>query len=117
MSPRPLSPEPSAPQRARPKLDMSTTSAKPGERKKTRSLFGVLVGTLNKARVEDKERSATVAAQKRAMLDQRLQMKLRREKDSGRRADEVKKDRLGAGRREEELGIKQAAVCDFYIFQ
>ena len=95
-------------QRTRPKLDMSglagaADSAKPGERKKTRSLFGVLVGTLNKARVEDKERSASAAAQKRAMLDKRLQTRLRREAESGRRAEEVKREKAGAGRREEEL--------------
>jgi hypothetical protein len=110
-----------APQRSRPKLDLAaalggptgTSTSKGGERKKGRSMFGMLVGTLNRAKVEDKERSASEAAKKRQMIDQRLQSKLRRETDSVRRAEEVKKDRVVAVRKEEELQLKDSLVCVF----
>lgn len=45
-----------APKR-RPKLDLNAT----GERKRGKSMFGLVLGTLNKAKVEDKERNASEA--------------------------------------------------------
>lgn len=48
-----------APVRKRPKLDF--TSLTGGERKRGKSMFGVLVNTLNKAKAEDKERNASEA--------------------------------------------------------
>jgi hypothetical protein len=48
-------PAPPPPARSRPKLDMTD------HRKKGKSMFGILVGTLNKAKIEDKERSASEA--------------------------------------------------------
>jgi hypothetical protein len=42
----------------RPRLDMATDSR---ERKRGKTMFGLLVGTLNKAKNEDKERSNSEA--------------------------------------------------------
>ena len=47
------------PVRKRPKLDF--TSLTGGERKRGKSMFGVLVNTLNKAKAEDKGRNASEA--------------------------------------------------------
>lgn len=44
----------------RPRLDL-TTAAGARERKRGKSMFGILVGTLNKAKIEDKERNASEA--------------------------------------------------------
>ncbi|TFK50780.1 hypothetical protein OE88DRAFT_1659846 [Heliocybe sulcata] len=71
-------------------------------------MFGLLVGTLNKAKIEEKEKSASEAAKKRQMLEQRLQAKLRKETDSVRRAEEAKKDKMTANRKEEELQLKDS---------
>ena len=45
----------------RPKLDLNALGAGLGERKRGKSMFGVLLNTLNKAKAEDKERSASEA--------------------------------------------------------
>ena len=92
-------------------------------------MFGILVGTLNKAKIEDKERSASEAvgkyfcfvrwrlshwilqAKKRQLIDQRLQAKLKKETDSVRRAEEAKKDKTTANRKEEDLQLKDSVVC------
>jgi len=96
-------------------------------------MFGLLVGTLNKAKTEDKARNATdavrpsfrllvvldrsshtstdVQAKKRQMIEQRLQDKLKKETDSVRRAEEAKKEKQTANRREEELQLKDSIVC------
>jgi len=71
-------------------------------------MFGILVGTLNKAKNEDKERNASEAAKKRQLIEQRLQDKLRKENDSVRRAEEAKKDKTAANRKEEELQLKDS---------
>ena len=42
----------------RPKLDLNVVR---GERKRGKSMFGVLLNTLNKAKAEDKERNASEA--------------------------------------------------------
>ena len=50
--------------RARPRLDLSSLTniaSRTGERKKGKSIFGQVLGTLNKAKLEDKERSASEA--------------------------------------------------------
>jgi len=44
--------------RKRPRLDLNS---EPRERKRGKTMFGLLVGTLNKAKTEDKQRSATDA--------------------------------------------------------
>ncbi len=44
------------------------------------------------------------------MIEHRLQEKLRRETDSVRRAEEAKKDKTAANRREEELQLKDSIV-------
>ncbi|KAJ7224371.1 hypothetical protein GGX14DRAFT_425408 [Mycena pura] len=86
----------------RPRLDVSDAQ------KRKRGMFGVLLGTLNKAKIEDKERSASEAAKKRQLIDQRLQNKLRKETDSVRRAEEARKDKLTANRKEEDLQLKDS---------
>jgi len=45
---------------------------------------------------------------KRQLIEQRLQAKLRKETDSVRRAEEAKKDKTNANRREEELQLKDS---------
>jgi len=89
----------------RPKIDLTVLS---GERKRGKSMFGIVLGTLNKAKIEDKERNASEAAKKRQLIEQRLQTKLRKETDSVRRAEEVKKDKTTANRKEEELQLKDS---------
>jgi hypothetical protein len=42
----------------RPRLDLNVD---PRERKRGKSMFGLLLGTLNKAKIEDKERNASEA--------------------------------------------------------
>jgi len=96
-------------------------------------MFGILVGTLNKAKIEDKERNASEAvgyhsfyirpksepldlqAKKRHLIEQRLQAKLKKETDSVRRAEEAKKDKTTANRKEEDLQLKDSVVCLVYL--
>ncbi|KAJ7281816.1 hypothetical protein C8J57DRAFT_1433589 [Mycena rebaudengoi] len=87
----------------RPRLDLSEP-----QKRKRGGMFGLLLGTLNKAKIEDKERSASEAAKKRQLIDQRLQTKLRKETDSVRRAEEARKDKLSANRKEEDLQLKDS---------
>ncbi|EIW80136.1 hypothetical protein CONPUDRAFT_36976, partial [Coniophora puteana RWD-64-598 SS2] len=90
--------------RKRPRIDLGGL----GERKRGKSMFGIVLGTLNKAKIEDKERNASDAAKKRHLIEQRLQTKLKRETDSVRRAEEAKKDKTSATRKEEELQFKDS---------
>ncbi|GLB38055.1 putative pinin/SDK/memA/ protein conserved region [Lyophyllum shimeji] len=92
----------------RPRLDLDALNGGARERKRGKSMFGLLLGTLNKAKIEDKERSASEAAKKRQLIEQRLQHKLRKETDSVRRAEEAKKDKMSANRKEEELQLKDS---------
>ncbi|KAI0035593.1 hypothetical protein K488DRAFT_24029, partial [Vararia minispora EC-137] len=91
--------------RKRPRLDLSVN---PRERKRGKTVFGLVVGTLTKAKNEDKARSASEAAKKRQEIEERLQNKLKKETDSVRRAEEIKKDKATANRREEELQLKDS---------
>jgi len=114
--------------RKRPILDLNIDSR---ERKRGKSMFGLVLGTLNKAKIEDKERNASEAvrmpatrlslypgahiapyrqAKKRQLIEQRLQDKLRRETDSVRRTEEAKKDKTSANRKEEDLQLKDSIV-------
>ncbi|KJA28722.1 hypothetical protein HYPSUDRAFT_50917 [Hypholoma sublateritium FD-334 SS-4] len=93
--------------RKRPRLDFSAALGG-RERKRGKSMFGILVGTLNKAKNEDKERNASEAAKKRQLIEQRLQAKLRKETDSVRRAEDAKKDKTAANRKEEDLQLKDS---------
>lgn len=47
--------------RKRPRIDLKALGGGTGERKRGKSMFGVLLNTLNKAKAEDKERSASEA--------------------------------------------------------
>lgn len=89
----------------RPKIDFTVPT---GERKRGKSMFGIVLGTLNKAKLEDKERNASEAAKKRQLLEQRLQAKLRKETDTVRRAEEAKKEKTTANKKEEELQLKDS---------
>ncbi len=133
----------------RPRIDMAV---EPRERKRGKTMFGLVLGTLAKAKNEDKERNASEAvrlvrccaecrradvlsffvalslgpwwswacwvavetcdgqAKKRQLIEQRLQDKLRKETDSVRRAEEAKKDKTTANRKEEELQLKDSIV-------
>lgn len=123
--------------RKRPKLDLSSITdaagsrkGANGERRKGKSIFGVVLGTLNKAKLEDKQRMASEAvrhipiltasllitnvssfqAKKRQEIDARLQAKLAREQDIVRKQDESRKDQLAAKRKQEDLSIKDSIV-------
>lgn len=48
------------------------------------------------------------------MIEKRLQMKLRKETDSVRRAEEAKKEKSLANRKEEELQLKDSIVSSRY---
>lgn len=50
-------------------------------------------------------------AKKRQLIEQRLQAKLRKETDSVRRAEDAKKDKTTANRKEEDLQLKDSLVC------
>ena len=54
--------------------------------------------------------SSFLQAKKRQLIEQRLQNKLRKETDSVRRAEEAKKDKNIANRKEEELQLKDSIV-------
>jgi hypothetical protein len=56
----PTEPAPAVETKKRPRLDVSEISGG-RDRKRGKSMFGILVGTLNKAKIEDKERSASEA--------------------------------------------------------
>ncbi|OJA12152.1 hypothetical protein AZE42_10544 [Rhizopogon vesiculosus] len=90
----------SQPARKRPRIDLGIS-----ERKRGKSMFGIVLGTLNKAKIEDKERNAS-----EAMIDQCLEAKLRKETDSVRRTEETKKGRNAANRKEEDLQLKDSIV-------
>lgn len=60
---------------------------------------------------DSKSTDEDLKAKKRQLIDQRLQDKLRKETDSVRRAEEAKKDKTSANRREEELQVKDSIVC------
>jgi hypothetical protein len=79
-------------------------------RKKGKSMFGILVGTLNKAKLEDKQRSASEAAKKRQAIDAKLQAKLAKEQNAVRKQEEAKKDRLNADRTENEIAVKDGIM-------
>lgn len=55
---------PPAESRKRPRLDLSALGGRSDgtrERKRGKSMFGIVLGTLNKAKIEDKERNASEA--------------------------------------------------------
>ena len=56
----PIEPMAAADSKKRPRLDVSALAGG-RERKRGKSMFGILVGTLNKAKIEDKERNASEA--------------------------------------------------------
>ncbi|KAI5119302.1 hypothetical protein M0805_008217 [Coniferiporia weirii] len=99
-------PAPAPMGKKRPRLDLSVLGV--GERKRGKSMFGVLVNTLNKAKAEDKERNASEAAKKRQLIEQRLQNKLKKDADIVRQAEEAKKDKVSAIRKEEDLQLKDS---------
>lgn len=52
----------------------------------------------------------TLQAKKRHLIEKRLQTKLRKETDSVRRAEEAKKNKNSANRKEEDLQLKDSIV-------
>ena len=123
----PLEPVPPTTVKKRPRLDLTDATGDTRDRKRGKSMFGILLGTLNKAKSEDKQRNASEAvcvhdhikcyishpflqAKKRQMIEQRLQNKLKKETESVRRAEEAKKDKTTANRKEEELQLKDSIV-------
>lgn len=59
----PIDPAPVPETKKRPRLDVSEVAGG-RDRKRGKTMFGILVGTLNKAKIEDKERSASEAVSK-----------------------------------------------------
>lgn len=112
---------PAAPERSRPRINLSTITDVPaaagsrkasatGERRKGKSIFGLVVGTLNRAKVEDKARMASEKAKKRQEIDARLQAKLAREQTIVRKQDESRKDQIAAKRKLEDMAIKDSII-------
>ncbi|QRV98214.1 hypothetical protein RhiJN_26233 [Ceratobasidium sp. AG-Ba] len=89
----------------RPRLDMNSEP-----RKKGRSVFGMVLGTLKKAKDEDKVRASTETAKRRAEVEERLARELNRRKDQVRMESESKKQRSKANQREEELALKDSMI-------
>ncbi|PIL26622.1 hypothetical protein GSI_11288 [Ganoderma sinense ZZ0214-1] len=75
----------------RPRLDMAV---EPRERKRGKTMFGLVLGTLTKAKNEDKERNASDA--------------VRLTTPPSVRAEEAKKDKTSANRKEEDLQLKDS---------
>ncbi|KAJ1305998.1 hypothetical protein OPQ81_010713 [Rhizoctonia solani] len=89
----------------RPRIDMN---AEP--RKKGRSVFGMVLGTLKKAKDEDKARANTETAKRRAEVEERLARELTRRKDQVRMESESKKQRSKAHQREEDIALKDSMI-------
>ncbi|KAB5593773.1 hypothetical protein CTheo_2742 [Ceratobasidium theobromae] len=89
----------------RPRIDMSTEP-----RKKGRSVFGMVLGTLKKAKDEDKVRASTETAKRRAEVEGRLARELTRRKDQVRMESESKKQRSKAHQREEDIAFKDSMI-------
>jgi len=96
-------PPASAPPKKRPRLDLTTEP-----RKRGKTMFGILVGTLNKAKTEDLQRNRSEAARRRMNIETKLQSKLAHEQTEIRRQDEIKKNRSLATRKEDELAIQES---------
>ncbi|KAJ3746660.1 hypothetical protein DFH05DRAFT_1607572 [Lentinula detonsa] len=96
-------PSPVPPPSSRPRISLGngTRGGRGGK-----SMFGLVLGTLNKAKTESKEREASDAAKRRQLLEARLQAKLRNETAEVRKQEEAKRDKTLAVRKEEELGVK-----------
>ncbi|KAI0724818.1 hypothetical protein C8Q72DRAFT_759319, partial [Fomitopsis betulina] len=91
--------------RKQPHIDMATDT---GQCKHGKSMFMLALGTLTRAKNEDRARNQSNAAKKRQEIEQRLQEKLHKETDSVRCAEEAKKDKTAANRKEEELQLKDS---------
>ncbi|KAH7334690.1 hypothetical protein B0J17DRAFT_671183 [Rhizoctonia solani] len=89
----------------RPRIDMTTQP-----RKKGRSVFGMVLGTLKKAKDEDKVRAGTETARRRAEVEERLTRELTRRKDQVRMESESKKQRSKAHQREDDLALKDSMI-------
>ncbi|KAF8706754.1 pinin/SDK/memA/ protein conserved region, partial [Rhizoctonia solani] len=89
----------------RPRIDMATEP-----RKKGRSVFGMVLGTLKKAKDEDKARASTETAKRRAEVEERLARELTRRKDQVRMESESKKQRSKAHQREEDIALKDSMI-------
>ncbi|CAE6375091.1 unnamed protein product [Rhizoctonia solani] len=89
----------------RPRIDMATEP-----RKKGRSVFGMVLGTLKKAKDEDKVRASTETARRRAEVEERLARELTRRKDQARMESESKKQKSRAHQREEDIALKDSMI-------
>jgi hypothetical protein len=66
-------PRPATESRKRPRLDLSAATDGNRERKRGKSMFGIVLGTLNKAKIEDKERNASEAVSSLSCARQRFE--------------------------------------------
>ncbi|KAG8894139.1 hypothetical protein FRB99_001487 [Tulasnella sp. 403] len=89
----------------RPRLDLEVEP-----RKKSRSVFGQVFGTLKRARDEDSQAKSTDAVKKRLEIDSRIMGKITRDQTLVRKQDEAKRDRITANRKEEDLAIKDGIM-------
>lgn len=67
--------------------------------------------------ITSRANSISLQAKKRQLIEQRLQNKLRKETDSVRRAEEAKKDKTAANRKEEELQLKDSVVSSVKFYR
>ncbi len=73
-------------------------------------MFGLVLGTLQKASHEDKLHRASDAAKKRQQLETRLASKLRSETAVVRRKEDARRDKTTALRKEEEWGVRDSVA-------
>ncbi|KAF9021625.1 hypothetical protein BDZ89DRAFT_231821 [Hymenopellis radicata] len=92
---------------------MSGTSEEPTKKTRPRldrKVFGLVLGTLQKASHEDKVHRASDAAKKRQQLETRLASKLRSETAVVRRKEDARRDKTTALRKEEEWGVRDSVA-------
>ncbi|KIY44326.1 hypothetical protein FISHEDRAFT_51698, partial [Fistulina hepatica ATCC 64428] len=78
------------------------------ERKRGKGIFGMMLGTLKEAQTEDQRRSAAAGAQRRKEKEITIQSRLRKDVDSSRRADEIRRNKTTANRKEEDIQLQDS---------
>lgn len=112
----PIDPAPSEHRREREKTRpvLSKESAgKATSGPKKRSMFGLLVGTLEAARTQTSNLAASESYKKRLHTESRLRTRLEKESKESREVEESKKERTAVTRKEESLVARDGVVRIF----
>ncbi|KAH8827758.1 hypothetical protein DL96DRAFT_1600199 [Flagelloscypha sp. PMI_526] len=114
--PRPSSPPAPVAGRKRPRIDLSTSlgtggsTSGEGRKRAGKSMFGLALSTLAKAKTDTATLLSSGGMKQRAQVESRLQTRLRAEKDIIQKGEDVKKDRIGATRKEEDTVLRDSLV-------